>query len=362
VSEVAGHTFGLIGALVAFPRRLAAREVRRQGGELQHRVTRRTTRVVFGRSLLKKLPEADVESRWDRHASSRCIMVSERGLLELLGLVESAAGRNLSQQSILDQSGLSSREFGLLAAFDAFESSRPPHTFRDLILARKYASLLADGASWSSIARSVHQSGPIGSLAAVSLETAGGNAIYARSGPVLSELNGQALLPLDLADDADLDDLFANAEEAEDEERFLEAAALYQRCLDLDPSDAMAAFNRANCLRGVGEVAEARQAYMRAIRLDPKFVEAWFNLGCLDSDEGNASAARRHLNKAIEVDPQYADPIFNLASLEFETGNLPEARRWWARYLELDSSSDWARKAANGIQYADYQLNQRTAG
>ena len=59
-----GKTFALIGALAAFPRRLAAREVERQGGELQHGITRRTSHVVFGRTLLDKVGEAKLEARF----------------------------------------------------------------------------------------------------------------------------------------------------------------------------------------------------------------------------------------------------------------------------------------------------------
>jgi tetratricopeptide (TPR) repeat protein len=77
-------------------------------------------------------------------------------------------------------------------------------------------------------------------------------------------------------------------------------------------------------------------------------------------EQGNAGNARRYLQKAITLDGAYADATFNLANLEFEAGDLPEARRWWARYLELDATSDWARTAARGIQYADLHL-QKTA-
>ncbi len=47
-----------------------------------------------------------------------------------------------------------------------------------MILAKKYAGLVAGGASWSAIARSVHQIGPVGSLTAMTLQ-AGTDKIYA---------------------------------------------------------------------------------------------------------------------------------------------------------------------------------------
>lgn len=357
----AGRIFGLIGALAAFPRRLGVREVARQGGELQHGVTRRTTDVVFGRTLLYKLDEARLEARFDAARASGRPVLSENGFLRALGLLDAVEGAAMTRQSLLDQSGMAARDLELLSLFDAFESDAEPYAFRDLILARKYAGLLQGGSSWSAIARSVRRSGAVASLSAMSLHGEGRDSVYARLGSDLAELDGQRLLPLGRADDAELEELFAQAEEAEESERYAEAAALYARCLAADPSDSVAAFNRANCLRAAGLTQEAMQGYMRAIKLDPKFVEAWFNLAGLFASQGKAHTARRHLEKAIALDPGYADAMFNLANLAFEAGDLAEARRWWSSYLRLDATSEWAKTAAKGIQYADLQLKERTA-
>jgi tetratricopeptide (TPR) repeat protein len=357
-----GKTFALIGALAAFPRRLAAREVERQGGELRHGVTRHTSHIVFGRTLLDKTSEAKLEARFDMAVGAGRMLLSENGFLGQLGLFPRPLQTGgLTRLALIDQSKISSRTFDLLSLFDAFESNCEPFAFRDLILARKYAGLLAGGASWSAIARSVHRSGTIASLTALSLHPEGKDTIYARLGEHLAELDGQALLPLDRPEDAELEDIFRLAEEAEEEGRPGDAALLYKRYLAADPTDSVATFNRANCLRAAGEVEEAAGTYMRAIKLDPTFVEAWFNLADLLSVEGKAHSAKRHLAKAVALDPSYADAMFNLAKLEYETGNLAEARRWWQAYLQLDATSEWARTAAKGIQYADLHLKERTA-
>src|SRR6185437_1008870 len=136
----------------------------------------------------------------------------------------------IAAQSLLDQSGLTRRELSLLSLFDAFEHDAEPYSFRDLILAKKYAGLIAGGANWFAIARSVRRSGEVASLTALSLHVEDGDAIYARRGDALSELNGQALLPLEPTDDAELEDLFAAAETAEAEGAFDLAAALYRQC------------------------------------------------------------------------------------------------------------------------------------
>ena len=176
----------------------------------------------------------------------------------------------------------------------------------------------------------MHRCGAVASLTAKSLHVEGAGAIYARLGENLSELDGQLLFDLGLPDDAELEEIFASAEAAEAEGRYDEAAALYQRCLAIDPGDAVAAFNRANCLRAAGRHAEAAHDYARAIKLDPGFVEAWFNLAGLTAERGHVGAARRHLKKASALDADYADAVFNLAKLEFDAGDLAEARRCWA--------------------------------
>ncbi len=351
--------FGIVGALAAFPRRLAARELARQGGQLRRGVTRRTTQVVFGRKLLDKASESEIEARFDTEAKAGRKPLSENGFLRLLGLVGMPENSGMTRQSLLDQSKLPARVLTLLSLFDAFEHDAEPYSFRDLILARKYAGLLAGGASWSAIARSVHRSGPVTSLTALSLH-AGSDAIYARIADGLSELDGQMLLPIAHADENDADDLFALAVDAEAEGHFEEAAALYQRCLAMDPGDSVAAFNRANCLKAMQMLNEAGHAYVQAIKRDPGFVEAWFNLAGLMKEREQPGAARRHLLKAIALDADYADAIYNLAALEYDAGELKEARRWWQRYLELDQESEWARTAMRGIQFVD--LAQKFAG
>jgi tetratricopeptide (TPR) repeat protein len=363
VNRAAGINFGILGALDAFPRRLAAREVGRQNGHLRSGVTRTTTHVVFGRKLLARLSDAEIAGRFDAQVAAGRSPVSENGFLRMLGIIPIVPDGSLDRTALLNQSQLSERDFSLLATFDAFEHEREPFSFRDVILAKKYSGLIAGGAGWGAIARSIHRvSGPVTSLTALSLEASGRDAVYARLGEHLSELDGQMLLPMDRASDDELEDLFEAAEEAETEERFADAAALYEKCLSLDPTDAVAQFNLANNLGAAGRTDEARLGYLKALKLDPAFGEAWFNLAGLEKEGGNVETARRHLLKAIAVDAAYGDAVYNLATLEFDAGELQQARHWWKRYLELDSESGWARNAIKGIHYVDLQLTHRNAG
>lgn len=349
-----GATFGILGGLVAFPRRLAVRDVTRRGGIVRRGLTRQTTHVLFGRKLLDKGDE-EIEVLFDAASATGAELLSEAGFRRTLGALKKEEGASLTRQSLLEQSRLASRAFDLLALFDAFEHSAEPFSFRDLILAKKYAALLQSGAGWAAIARSVHLAGKVSSLTSVSLHAEGDDVIYRRDGLDLSKIDGQKLLALGDTE-ADADALFEMAEGAESEGLFPHAAALYSQYLSMEPADSVAAFNRANALRKAGELDEATHAYALAIKLDPKFVEAWFNLGSLWKDRGQADLARTHLGRAIEIDPGYADPIYNLAALEFEAGALVEARALWARYVAIDPDSAWGKLAARGIVLIDMTI------
>jgi tetratricopeptide (TPR) repeat protein len=313
--------------------------------------------VVIGRRLLDRHGDAEIAARIVALRAAGVGLMSENGLLRWLRLRDAPAAAGLTRRQLLDQSSLSAETFDLLALFDAFETDAEPFSFRDLILAKKYAGLIAGGATWLAIVRSVHRIGAVASLTALSLHPEGANRIYvARSGR-LAEVDGQELLDLEPTEE-DADVYFAHAETAEQAGLFAEAEVLYGHCLAIDRSDSIAAYNRGNCLRVLEQWNEAGAAYALAIKLDPNLVEAWFNYAGMLRETTRIDAARRHLNRAVAIDADYADPVFDLATLEYEAGNLAEARRWWQRYLELDQQSEWSKRAMRGIAYVDLALRK----
>ncbi len=362
MSKLAGRNIGLIGALAAFPRRLAAREVERQGGRLRRGVNGKTDLVVFGRRLLERYDEAEIEKRISEARSLGKNLLSENGLLRLLGTIEETEVGTLSTSALSQQSGLSQDDIEKLSLFDAFVRDREPFAFRDRILAGKYAELRREGVGWKTIAQSIHRATDPQGLTSVSMQPDGHDAVYARIGDSLAELSGQFVMPVAHPDKHDQESLFSQAEAWEAEGHFEEAVRAYERYLGLDPSDAMAAFNRANCLKAGGRRGEALNAYLQTVKLDPDFAEAWFNHAGMKKEGGDIDAARRSLKRALAVDDTYTDAIYNLAALEFDAGDLPEARRHWVRYLELDDNSDWAARARRGIQFIDRQAQQQRTG
>ncbi|WP_136659459.1 tetratricopeptide repeat protein [Nitratireductor sp. XY-223] len=346
----------MIGALASLPRRLAARQVERIGGRLRRGVGRDTKRAVVGRQMLARYDRAEIERRITEARRPSLHLMSENAFLRILvDEVKTVEPGTIDRSTLIEQSKLAGSDLDLLLLFDTFVADKAPFALRDLILAKKYAALIADGADWYGIARAVHRGRSAGDLTALPLETRGRDRIYALFEDRLGELDGQFLLPVGETANAEDEALFALAEDAEAEGRFEEAARAYARCLTVDPGDAVAAFNRANCLRALGELKEAQKDYWRAIQIDPRFVDAWFNLACLFKDRENYEAAKQHFEKAIALDRGYRDAIYNLAALAFDQGDLDTAQAQWERYLVLDRDSEWARNAERGLQFIKQQ-------
>ena len=190
----------------------------------------------------------------------------------------------------------------------------------------------------------MHRFGPAVSLTAKSLQVGGGKAIYACHGEGLSELDGQLLLGLGRGRGRIPRRSSPAAEAAEAAGRHDAAAALFGRCLAIDPGDAVAAFNRANCLRAAGRPAEAEAELARALKLDPGFVEAWFNLAGLVAARGRVGGGARGISSGRwRSTPAMPTRSSTSPRSSSRPGDFAAARRWWERYLELDATSDWAR-------------------
>ena len=109
----------------------------------------------------------------------------------------------------------------------------------------------------------------------------------------------------------DPDDLFAQAQSAEEVGDIAEAERLYRVLIKGDPTDASAPFNLGNMLRVHARNVEAEAALRASTRVDPNFAEAWYNLGDLLDEQGRSEAAIECLRQALQLAPDYADAVFN---------------------------------------------------
>src|SRR5262249_5516720 len=156
----------------------------------------------------------------------------------------------------------------------------------------------------------------------------------------------------------DPDELFEQAQAAEEEKDFDTAQRLYRKIMRIDSRDPAAAFNLGNLLRGVGQKIEAEAAHRTACKADPRFAEAWYNLADLLDERGKPDQAVVCLNKALGADPNYADALFNLGLVHQRHERLADAAACWRRYLVLDRESSWASRAKQALKYCEMKIAQ----
>jgi tetratricopeptide (TPR) repeat protein len=95
--------------------------------------------------------------------------------------------------------------------------------------------------------------------------------------------------------------------------------------------------------RGVGLEEDPRNqlqaiaVYERVLELDPQHAAAHINLGTLYYNRQEYNAAEDHYRKAIHIDPRYALAHFDLGNVLDETGRVADAIQTYLSALQLGS-------------------------
>jgi tetratricopeptide (TPR) repeat protein len=231
--------------------------------------------------------------------------------------------------------------------------------FRDLASARQIAKLLGDGVRLSEIIRAVSQIRkwlPEVGLSNVRIHAGAHHGLEVEQPGGRTDQHGQFVLGVD-ASQRNPDDLFEQAQSAEEVGDIAEAERLYRILMKSDPTDASAPFNLGNMLRADGRNVEAEAALRSATRADPTFADAWYNLSDLLDEQGRVEAAIECLRTTLRVAPDYADATFNLALLLQRTNQYAEAADFWRRYLASDRQSEWAARARRSLKFCEMQLH-----
>ena len=344
-----GEIVTFTGRLDALSRGLACRAVMSAGGAVRRGITRRTSLCVVGHGALSQLDRW--EQRLEVARKNGAALVSENCFLRRAGMTLAGTSdqRVFDAAEIVSRSGIAPEHLRLLVLFDIVEPSDGRFGLRDLLVVRSVRTLLSDGLRIADVLREL-------ACARTALDRLPPNLfgdkaghVAVRLGETVSEISGQLRLPLAASDDSSVDELFEQAEEAEDLGDWSKAERLYRRYVDRDRKDPTAAYNLGNMLYRLGRGCEARLWLRHAVGLDPAFAEGWYNLSLIERASGDRHAACRHLEQALAADPMFADAMFNLAVLRFESGEHAAAEALWGRYLEHDGGSEWARKARCGL-------------
>ncbi|MBK1721225.1 tetratricopeptide repeat protein [Thiocystis violacea] len=88
------------------------------------------------------------------------------------------------------------------------------------------------------------------------------------------------------------------------ERRFAEAAAVYQRILELNPADAEAHNDLGLALHYTGDTAGAFEQLQMAVTQAPELQRPWLTLGFLSFQAGKVAEAKAALERARDLDPE----------------------------------------------------------
>lgn len=97
--------------------------------------------------------------------------------------------------------------------------------------------------------------------------------------------------------------------------RFQEAAASYQKAIDLKPDQSGYYNNLGNTLARIGKLEEAMVAYEKSASLDPaNAANSWRNAGISLHNAGKMKEALIPLRKALDLDPKHAQTWYLLGT------------------------------------------------
>jgi len=116
----------------------------------------------------------------------------------------------------------------------------------------------------------------------------------------------------------------------------------YASYLELHPSSADAAFNRAWYLTRDGQFESAIQGYHQALELgisQPE--EAHLNIGNIYMDHlGDFEKAKTEFKQALKINPRYVGAYHNLANLAEQSGEREQAAALFEKCLEIEPGNE----------------------
>jgi tetratricopeptide (TPR) repeat protein len=351
------------GRLACMSRAEAFEVIRSHGGTPSLSVTKRTKLLIVGELGWPLLDDGRPSNKLSRAKDFGIPAVSERRFLEWIGkAVPDSVQKTYSAEQLAALSKMSPGMVRELAQLSLLDERDGHFGFRDLASARQIAKLLNDGVRLSEIIRAVAEIRkwlPDVGLANVRLHASALSDVQVEQHGGRTDKYGQFVFAVDEAR-VDPDEMFDQAQSAEQMGDTAEAERLYRVLMKSDPTDASAPFNLGNMLRVCARTVEAEAALRAATRANPAFAEAWYNLADLLDDQGRSEAAVECLREALTVAPDYADAMFNLALLLQRKGAYAEAADHWRQYLASDRASEWAAKARRSLKFCEIQVNSQT--
>ena len=181
-----------------------------------------------------------------------------------------------------------------------------------------------------------------------------GNEKVVTSVPVARSASASAPTSAAAADEQvsnDVAELFSRGVGLEEDPRNqMQAIAVYERVLELDPMHAAAHINLGTLYYNRQDYTAAEDHYRKAIQIDPRYALAYFDLGNVLDETGRVADAIQTYLTALQLAPTYADAHYNLA-LAYEKMKEPrKALKHWQAYVKLDATGPWSVHARTQIK------------
>ncbi|HUB67204.1 MAG TPA: tetratricopeptide repeat protein [Candidatus Methylacidiphilales bacterium] len=115
-----------------------------------------------------------------------------------------------------------------------------------------------------------------------------------------------------------------------------EAAALFQKALEIDPQYAEACDNLGNVLLQKGQLNEAIFLFRKVLATVSNDADAHYNLGRALMEQGDLEKATAQFQQALEINPTFADAENNLANVFLQKNQLDEAIFHYQQALRIN--------------------------
>jgi predicted TPR repeat methyltransferase len=138
-----------------------------------------------------------------------------------------------------------------------------------------------------------------------------------------------------------------------DASRFDEAAAAYQRCVELDPGNVEVLCNLGVMYRGLNKLDDAEAMLNKAIAAQPDFPDAYHNLARVYWQMGRFEEAYSRIVAALNVYPRNPNIRRMLAAVYGLMGRVDDAAGVYREWLELEPGNRAARHHLAGCTGVD---------
>ena len=135
-----------------------------------------------------------------------------------------------------------------------------------------------------------------------------------------------------------------------DEGKVDEAAAQFNRALEIDPNNAPALQNLGIVALRRDDVASAQTYLNRALALNPRLPLALNTLGVVYARQGDYARAVDSWNRAVAIDPRQYDALFNAGLVEGRAGHANEAKAALSRFVATAPKDRYAADIATAKQ------------